>query len=275
MNGIPPINTQSAKTQVLVRDGATAVIGGIYQSNEQTSQNRTPFLGRLPILGLPVPEPVHHEHEQRAAPVHHPPDNQGMSRHVEESMKVRALVIFLALGMVACVPDYVSRDEADVLFLIVAINGGTPFESSVTSLSEDLVGASIAVRVKNQNFDNVPQVPMAVTIEQYEVRYFRTDGRNTEGVDVPYRHTGGLRTAVDVTDAENTIVLVPLVRLQAKQEPPLRNLAAPGTVNVGASSIVIVRGCRDHPVRAADQRQAGQGHGTGDHQLRRSCRGPQ
>jgi type IV pilus assembly protein PilQ len=51
VNGIPPINTQSAKTQVLVRDGSTAVIGGIYQSNEQTSQGRTPFLSSLPILG--------------------------------------------------------------------------------------------------------------------------------------------------------------------------------------------------------------------------------
>jgi type IV pilus assembly protein PilQ len=51
VNGIPPINTQSAKTQVLVRDGATAVIGGIYQSNEQTAQASTPFLGHVPILG--------------------------------------------------------------------------------------------------------------------------------------------------------------------------------------------------------------------------------
>ena len=52
MNGIPPINTQSAKTQVLVRDGATAVIGGIYQSTETSSQQRTPFLGDIPLLGL-------------------------------------------------------------------------------------------------------------------------------------------------------------------------------------------------------------------------------
>jgi type IV pilus assembly protein PilQ len=51
VNGIPPINTQSAKTQVLVRDGATAVIGGIYQSTEQTQQDRTPFLSSLPIVG--------------------------------------------------------------------------------------------------------------------------------------------------------------------------------------------------------------------------------
>jgi type IV pilus secretin PilQ/predicted competence protein len=51
VNGIPPINTQSAKTIVLVRDGATTVIGGIYQSNEQTTQQSTPFLGKLPLLG--------------------------------------------------------------------------------------------------------------------------------------------------------------------------------------------------------------------------------
>jgi type IV pilus assembly protein PilQ len=51
VNGIPPINTQSASTNVLVRNGATAVIGGIYQSLDQSSQNRTPFLSKIPILG--------------------------------------------------------------------------------------------------------------------------------------------------------------------------------------------------------------------------------
>jgi type IV pilus secretin PilQ/predicted competence protein len=51
VNGIPPINTQSAQTQVLVKDGATAVVGGIFQSNEQTTQSSTPFLSKVPILG--------------------------------------------------------------------------------------------------------------------------------------------------------------------------------------------------------------------------------
>ncbi len=50
-SSVPPINTQSAKTTVLVKDGATAVIGGIYQSTEANSRNRTPFLGTIPILG--------------------------------------------------------------------------------------------------------------------------------------------------------------------------------------------------------------------------------
>ncbi len=52
VNGIPPINTQSAKTIVLVRDGQTAVVGGIYQSSETMTQNRTPFLSQVPVLGF-------------------------------------------------------------------------------------------------------------------------------------------------------------------------------------------------------------------------------
>ena len=51
VNGIPPINTQRALTQVLVSTGETTVIGGIYVSEEQASQNRTPGLHRLPLLG--------------------------------------------------------------------------------------------------------------------------------------------------------------------------------------------------------------------------------
>jgi type IV pilus secretin PilQ/predicted competence protein len=51
VNNIPPINTQRANTQVLVSDGQTTVIGGIYVSQEQSSTDRTPVLSRLPLLG--------------------------------------------------------------------------------------------------------------------------------------------------------------------------------------------------------------------------------
>ena len=51
INGIPPIDTQRALTQVLVGDGDTTVIGGIYVSREQSSQDRTPGLHRIPLLG--------------------------------------------------------------------------------------------------------------------------------------------------------------------------------------------------------------------------------
>ena len=51
INNIPPIDTQRASTRVLVSDGDTTVIGGIYVSQQQTAQDRTPGLYRLPLLG--------------------------------------------------------------------------------------------------------------------------------------------------------------------------------------------------------------------------------
>ena len=50
VGGIPPINTQRANTQVLVSDGQTTVIGGIYVSSEQAQTDRTPGLGQIPLL---------------------------------------------------------------------------------------------------------------------------------------------------------------------------------------------------------------------------------
>jgi type IV pilus assembly protein PilQ len=50
VNGIPPINTQRALTTVQVNDGATTVIGGIFVSEEQTTNDRTPVLYRVPLL---------------------------------------------------------------------------------------------------------------------------------------------------------------------------------------------------------------------------------
>jgi type IV pilus assembly protein PilQ len=47
----PIINTQRANTQVLVRDGETTVIGGIYVSTERSREERTPVLSRIPLLG--------------------------------------------------------------------------------------------------------------------------------------------------------------------------------------------------------------------------------
>jgi len=50
VNNIPPINTQRANTQVLVSDGQTTVIGGIYVSNSTLSTDKTPGLGNVPLI---------------------------------------------------------------------------------------------------------------------------------------------------------------------------------------------------------------------------------
>ena len=49
-NGNIAINTQRAQTKVLVQNGATTVIGGIYGVQENRSESRTPGLGKIPIL---------------------------------------------------------------------------------------------------------------------------------------------------------------------------------------------------------------------------------
>ena len=49
--GVPSINTRSVQTQVLVGDGETVVLGGIYESEVSKSVVKTPFLGDIPYLG--------------------------------------------------------------------------------------------------------------------------------------------------------------------------------------------------------------------------------
>jgi type IV pilus assembly protein PilQ len=45
------INVKQVKTQVLVENGGTVVIGGIFEQNEQVSETKVPWLGDLPVLG--------------------------------------------------------------------------------------------------------------------------------------------------------------------------------------------------------------------------------
>jgi type IV pilus assembly protein PilQ len=51
IDGSPAIRTDRASTQVQVPDGQTTVIGGIVQTRESTSNERTPGISRIPILG--------------------------------------------------------------------------------------------------------------------------------------------------------------------------------------------------------------------------------
>ena len=48
---IPTIDTTSLETEVLVGNGDTLVLGGIFKMQEIVSQTKTPFLGDIPYLG--------------------------------------------------------------------------------------------------------------------------------------------------------------------------------------------------------------------------------
>ena len=49
--GTPSIDTQRVNTQVLVANGETAVLGGIYEEVERNDVDKVPFFGDLPIIG--------------------------------------------------------------------------------------------------------------------------------------------------------------------------------------------------------------------------------
>jgi type IV pilus assembly protein PilQ len=46
-----PLSTRTAHTRLMVRDGGTAVIGGIYQVKDNDSRSRLPFVYQIPIIG--------------------------------------------------------------------------------------------------------------------------------------------------------------------------------------------------------------------------------
>jgi type IV pilus assembly protein PilQ len=50
--GVPSIDTRSVKTQVLVDNGETVVLGGIYEQSTNDAVERVPFFGDLPYVGF-------------------------------------------------------------------------------------------------------------------------------------------------------------------------------------------------------------------------------
>lgn len=49
--GVPPVDTREVETSVLVDNGETLVLGGVYERNKIFTKEQVPFFGDLPILG--------------------------------------------------------------------------------------------------------------------------------------------------------------------------------------------------------------------------------
>ncbi|MCV2219169.1 type IV pilus secretin PilQ [Thauera sp. Sel9] len=50
-NGIPSIDTKKVKSEVLIENGGTVVIGGIYEEVDSNDVEQVPLLGDIPVLG--------------------------------------------------------------------------------------------------------------------------------------------------------------------------------------------------------------------------------
>jgi len=89
---------------------------------------------------------------------------------------------------------------------------------------EDTAVASLRVELKDLTSPSGPT--NSVTVTRYHVSFRRSDGRNTQGVDVPYAFDGGATATIAV--GSTTSVRFVLVRAQAKAESPLAALRGLG-----------------------------------------------
>jgi hypothetical protein len=160
-------------------------------------------------------------------------------------MKRLGLCLFPALLISACTPDFATKDQSQVLLRINKITGdagggagqsGDVLISDVQPNFNDNATLSFEALPKNQNGSIVVSPVNDVILERYEVHWIRSDGRNVEGVDVPYSFSGAMATSVAVGgEADASIILV---RHQAKLEPPLLNLIV-NTTHAGEGAIVL------------------------------------
>ena len=95
----------------------------------------------------------------------------------------------------------------------------------VATIFNDVGRVRLTLGMKDAGSAESPTTPTAnnfITINRYHVDFIRADGRNTQGVDVPYAFDGAVTGTVGASD---TTIAFTLVRHTAKGEAPLAALA--------------------------------------------------
>jgi len=149
-------------------------------------------------------------------------------------MRANAIVVLLgALAASGCVPEWARQGDSPNVLLMTAINSGSPINSDVRISSGAVCPDFASLRVENHlrnPLNTDASFRSDIVIERYDVRYFRSDGRSTEGIDVPFRITGNVAQEIQASNA--AVLSLEIVRRQAKLEPPLRNLQGLGGAQV-------------------------------------------
>jgi hypothetical protein len=121
------------------------------------------------------------------------------------------------------------------LFSDVITNVRTPAPCSAASpcptIFADIGSVVLRTSLKDVGTATTPASPSTnndVTITRYHVRYRRADGRNVEGVDVPYAFDGAVTGTIP--GGGNQTLTFEIVRHVAKEETPLAQLATSPTV---------------------------------------------
>jgi hypothetical protein len=161
-------------------------------------------------------------------------------------------IVGLAASMTGCVPDWARENETGLLMDVIGIStlaggeGGTEGDILLSDVDPDFNDdAVVTVQLYRKNPTVSTSTPLEdVVLQSYQVRYFRSDGHNVEGFDVPHRITGALNSVIlhaPTEIGESTAdVIVTLVRQQAKHEAPLATLVRP--LGVPATGSLLVPG---------------------------------
>lgn len=141
--------------------------------------------------------------------------------------------VLLVIDSLSAAPGSDPNTFSNILASDVLTNVTSPAPCTVTApcptIFNDPGQVVLRLSLKDIGPSNAPLAPSTnneVTINRFHVAYRRADGRNTPGVDVPYAFDGAATGTVPVT---GTMTLgFQMVRNQAKQEPPLIQLATNG-----------------------------------------------
>jgi hypothetical protein len=152
-----------------------------------------------------------------------------------------AVAVSSIVGVTSCASELTRTGSSPAFVIIDSISGasgadpgtfGVPLSSDVQTAGgtfNDLGRAQLRLGLRNPGPSASPTVPSplnAITLTRYRVEYRRSDGRSTEGVDVPFAFDGA--ATVTVPAEGSTIVVFEVVRNQAKLESPLRSLRGLG-----------------------------------------------
>ena len=153
---------------------------------------------------------------------------------------VRIVCAVALVGMSGC-GDVVRQGSSSSYLIVNSMEGasgaepnefGGTLQSDVLTVVDgnptifnDLARVRFTLGLKDAGGAETPTSPTSnnfITVDRYNVRYFRADGRNTPGVDVPYAFDGAFTATVGASAVQ---VGFTIVRPQAKAEMPLAALA--------------------------------------------------
>jgi hypothetical protein len=147
------------------------------------------------------------------------------------------VVLFLAVGFFSCNP--IENDTRSGSVLVVESLMGTDMEdneanylqsdviyedpeSGTSTIFADVGSATLSATSLDPSPVAGTSQYMDIKVTRYVISYARSDGNNTQGVDVPYSFEGYLSETIPIgTTKEMSFILV---REVAKMEPPLVGL---------------------------------------------------